>query len=122
MAKDSLSSNRKQLTFARVQQRTDLIGKNVLVADARRQRPYWFDGRFLAAADLRREQDYFLLRQSDLGRAGGEGVADGLLVKTELDGITNTEIFVIEPGFGFTDTGEFVGIAQSLRVFPADVA
>src|SRR5512141_482611 len=49
-----------------------------LVEDARRERPRWFDGRFLAARDLVREQQYFLTREADLGRAAGSGVATGL--------------------------------------------
>ena len=31
-----------------------------LIINSQRTRPYWFDGRFLAARDLAREQDYFL--------------------------------------------------------------
>jgi len=48
-----------------------LAGQNngSLVIDSQRSRPYWFDGRFLAARDLQREQDYFLQRQADLGQA-----------------------------------------------------
>ena len=49
----------------------------LLVRDDRRRRPFYFDGRFLAAADLVRDQDYFLTRQADLGRAGGAGVVGG---------------------------------------------
>ena len=51
-----------------------------VVLDSRRTRPLWFDGRFLAASDLEREQNYFLQRQADLGQAGGFGVMHGLLV------------------------------------------
>ncbi len=40
-----------------------------LVIDSQRTRPLWFDGRFLAARDLQREQDYFLQRQADLSLA-----------------------------------------------------
>ncbi len=52
----------------------------VLVEDTRRERPRWFDGRFLAARDLIRDQQYFLTREADLGRAAGSGVATGLHV------------------------------------------
>src|SRR5215218_6561845 len=54
---------------------------NTLVVDDRRRRPLYFDGRFLAARDLTREQAYFLTRQADLGRAGGAGVVHGLEVR-----------------------------------------
>ena len=50
----------------------------VLVIDDSRRRPRYFDGRFLTARDLTREQNYFLARQSDIGRAGGSGVVTGL--------------------------------------------
>ena len=53
-----------------------------LVIDSQRSRPYWFDGRFLAARDLQREQDYFLQRQADLGQAAGFSVIHGLWVDT----------------------------------------
>ena len=51
-----------------------LLDTGSLVLDERRKRPRYFDGRFLAARDLTREQTYFLTRQADLGRAGGSGV------------------------------------------------
>ena len=51
-----------------VLQQSDLISQNngSIVLDSRRDLPLWFDGRFLAAKDLEREQDYFLQRQADL--------------------------------------------------------
>ena len=53
----------------------------VLIEDARRERPRYFDGRFLAARDLIRDQQYFLTREADLGQAAGSGVALGLFVR-----------------------------------------
>src|SRR5438128_121099 len=52
-----------------------------VVRESRKTRPLWFDGRFLAARDLERDQNYFLQRQADLGRAAGFGVLHGLLVE-----------------------------------------
>ena len=52
----------------------------VLIVDGRRIRPLYFDGRFLTARDLTREQSYFLTRLSDLGRSRGFGVVNGLQV------------------------------------------
>lgn len=121
MSTDTFESRRERLTFDRVEQRSDLLRRNVLIADPQRQRPFWFDGRFLAGADLKREQDYFLLRQSDLGRAAGEGVAEGLLVTESVDSQTRAEILVITAGFGFTDTGELVSVPGAVRVNPADI-
>mgnify|MGYP003510254501 CR=1 FL=1 len=37
-----------------------------IIANPSRRRPRYFDGRFLAAGDLTREQDYFLDRGCDL--------------------------------------------------------
>src|SRR5271163_2410531 len=59
---------------------TTYQGNGSVVLDSQLARPLWFDGRFLAASDLEREQNYFLQRQANLGRAGGFGVMHGLLV------------------------------------------
>ena len=53
-----------------------------IVLDSRRNRTLYFDGRFLAARDLARDQNYFLTRQADLARAAGFGVVHGLQVST----------------------------------------
>lgn len=78
----------------------------VLVVDHRRSRPLWFDGRFLAARDLNREQDYFLTRQADLAEAAGTGIAEGLEVSP---GATATELR-ISPGHGVASGGVRVAI------------
>ena len=46
-----------------------LRAAGVLIEDPRRERPRYFDGRFLAARDLIRDQQYILAREADLGRA-----------------------------------------------------
>ncbi|MBC8009093.1 MAG: hypothetical protein H7067_03235, partial [Burkholderiales bacterium] len=51
-----------------------------VVADTRRTRPRFFDGKFLTAADLMQEQNYLLTRQADLARTLGFGVVSGLRV------------------------------------------
>src|SRR5438874_13275698 len=81
-----------------------LKASGTLVIDDRRSRPLYFDGRFLAARDLTREQNYVLIRQADLGRAGGAGVVEGLLVR---HGPAATSI-AIDPGHGVTTSGELV--------------
>lgn len=88
-----------------------------LVVDHRRRRPLYFDGRFLAARDLVREQNYFLTRQSDLGRAGGFGVVDGLYVDR---GGTPSSL-VITAGHGVTPAGELVVVPSDLAIELTDV-
>lgn len=82
------------------------------IKDDRRRRPLYFDGRFLAARDLTREQDYFLARQADLGRAGGFGVVAGL-VASEQDGR-----IAISAGHGVTPSGEMVVLSEPLVLDP----
>lgn len=88
-----------------------------LVQDARRERPRWFDGRFLAARDLIREQQYFLTREADLGQAAGSGVAVGLAVS---EGAA-AQSLVIGAGHGVTPSGELVLLHSSLTVRLADI-
>ncbi len=96
---------------------TPTPGSGTIVIDANRRRPLYFDGRFLAARDLTREQEYFLTRQADLNRAGGMGVVAGLGVKP---GQTATAIR-IEPGHGATPSGALVLISDEIEIDLADV-
>jgi hypothetical protein len=112
---------RESLAGISRERREELIAQQALVADPRRWRPRWFDGRFLAASDLQAEQNYFLVRQADIGRAGGAGVVDGLMVRERIEAGTGLEKLRIEPGFGFTDTGELVTLLDALEVEPANV-
>lgn len=86
------------------------VRNGTVVIDQRRRRPLYFDGRFLAARDLTREQTYFLSRQADLGRAVGAGVVRGLLVTG-----SNTSV-QITPGHGITSSGELVLLPEALTV------
>jgi len=88
-----------------------------VILDPRLTRPRYFDGRFLTARDLTREQTYFLTRQADLGRAGGSGVVSGLGVER---GATASSV-QIQPGHGITPTGELVMVPQSLTLELSDV-
>ena len=119
MALNTLGSNRDQLLNLAIADRERLIAQQVLVGDSRRWRPRWFDGRFLAASDLQAEQNYFLVRQSDIGRAGGSGIVDGLMVSEVVT--TGVERLRIEPGSGVTDTGELIVLPEALLVDPANV-
>jgi hypothetical protein len=93
-----------------------LLTNGTLAVDERRRRPFYFDGRFLTARDLIREQNYFLARQADLGRAEGSGVITGLNV-TQTGGST----MAITRGNGITMTGELVTVSADLSVNLADV-
>jgi hypothetical protein len=88
-----------------------------LVDDARRERPRYFDGRFLAARDLIRDQQYFLAREADLGRASGAGVASGLQVRR---GSTPSTL-LISPGQGITPAGELVLLPRELTLNLANI-
>jgi hypothetical protein len=121
MPLNTLGSNRDQLINLSVADRERLITEDVLVGDPRRWRPRWFDGRFLAASDLQGEQNYFLIRQADLARAGGSGVIDGLMVSEGADSTSGADRLRVEPGQGVTDTGELVVLFDPLLVNPADV-
>lgn len=90
----------------------DLKKRGAVFLDPRRTRPLWFDGRFLKAQDLNREQEYFLTRQADLAVATGTGVVDGLYVSLGKTATTLT----IAKGYGTTFGGERVMIANDLSV------
>jgi hypothetical protein len=94
-----------------------LRASGALIVDERRRRPLYFDGRFLTARDLTREQQYFLARQADLGRAGGTGVVNGLMVTS-----SNGTSLTIEPGHGVTIGGETVILPKPLRIRLTDLA
>src|SRR5215467_2645606 len=76
-------------------QAATLKANGALVIDERRTRTRYFDGRFLAAKDETRDQNYFLTRLADLGRAGGTGVVSGLFVQQ-----ASPTIIVIHSGQG----------------------
>lgn len=86
------------------------LREGTVIIDQRRRRPLYFDGRFLAARDLTREQTYFLSRQADLGRAGGVGIVQGLMVSGERTSLH------ITPGHGVTTSGELVLLPEALSV------
>jgi hypothetical protein len=111
------------LTLGAARERIDpveaptLRNRGVLVEDPRRQRPRYFDGRFLAARDLIRDQQYFLTREADLGRAAGSGVAHGLSVA---EGATPQTVR-IGAGEGLTGAGELVLLPRSLTIDLSDI-
>jgi len=96
-----------------------------VVADSRRTRPLFFDGKFLTAADLNREQGYLLTRQADLSRSLGFGVAEGLRVersdKTASNVAGATASLRITAGHGLTPSGETVLLPRDTLVDLSDV-
>ncbi len=93
--------------------------KGTIVTDDRRRRPLWFDGRFLDAQALKAEQNYFLARQSDIGRVAGFGVINGLGVTFHQ---TKSRTISIEAGHGLTPSGSLVVLSEPLSVDLAAVA
>ena len=101
-----------QRTVVSVDTARTLREANLMVEESHRVRPRWFDGKFLAARDLTREQAYFLARQAGFARALGTGVVEGLEVS---QGSVATELQV-SPGFGYTTAGELVALTGPVRV------
>jgi hypothetical protein len=94
-----------------------LRAAGVLIDDARRQRPRYFDGRFLAARDLIRDQQYFLTREADLGQAAGSGVAAGLFVEQG----NAPQTLTVRAGHGATPAGELVLLPRDVNVQLANI-
>jgi hypothetical protein len=93
-----------------------------LVVDSQRTRPYWFDGRFLAARDLQREQDYFLQRQADLGHAAGFSVIHGLWVDMpSANSSVDADVVIIRSGQGLTPAGELVLMPSDMTIHLSDL-
>jgi hypothetical protein len=112
---DRLDFDRRRLT----QEALQLLPQGAVVLDERRSRPLWFDGLFLTAAALSREQSYFLARQADLARTLGAGVVEGLMVE-EVAG--RPTALLIRQGHGLTPAGEPVVLPRDLVVELADIA
>ena len=95
-----------------------LAAVGLIGIDARRARPRYFDGRFLTAADLTRDQQASLARQSELARAPGSGVVHGLNVTRGAD----ARALVISAGHGIAPSGETVALESALTIDLADAA
>ena len=109
-------ADRENLSLAEQNRHRD---SGALIEDDRRRRPLWFDGRFLDAAALKREQNYFIARQDDIAQVAGTGVVDGLLV-ARIDG--KARAITIDPGQGITPSGEVVTLPDPVEIDLADVA
>lgn len=109
MAINNLAPLRTAISIEAAKQLRDT---QLLIDESHRVRPRYFDGKFLAARDLTRDQAYFLARQAGYARALGPGVVDGLLVAA---GDTPSQIKV-GAGFGYTPGGELVSLNGAVRV------
>jgi hypothetical protein len=97
-----------------------LLDTGSLLLDDRRRRPLYFDGRFLTARDLTRDQNYVLTRQADLSRTGNPGVVQGLMVtRDEASGATFVRL---SAGHGITPSGELVLVSEETTIDLANVA
>jgi hypothetical protein len=94
-----------------------LKARNLLIDESHRRRPRYFDGRFLAARDLTRDQAYFLARQAAYARALGPGVVEGL----EVSRGARTDTLRVSGGFGYTQAGEIVSLSRPVEVSLADM-
>jgi hypothetical protein len=88
-----------------------------VIIDERRRRTRYFDGRFLAAKDQIRDQDYALTRLADLGRAAGMGVISGLMLER-----SGPAAIVIHQGQGVTPAGEMVLVPADITIDLSDIA
>jgi hypothetical protein len=94
-----------------------LRARNLLIDESHRRRPRYFDGRFLAARDLTRDQAYFLARQAAYARALGPGVVEGL----EVSRGARADVLRVTTGFGYTPAGEIVSLSRTVDVSLADM-
>lgn len=99
----------------------DLQRRGVLAVDPDRTMPLWFDGRFLTARDLNRQQSYFMARHGALGRSIGSGVIEGLDVSID-DGASSQDTIRIAPGQGIAFDGAHIHLPSQLVLKLSDLA
>ena len=116
MINDKKHSVRELIGLNEYQQMAE---RGVIITDDRRRRPLWFDGRFLDAAALKSEQNYFLGRQADIARVAGHGVLEGLQVSLDE---ARARSIKISSGQGMTAAGARVLLDDEIKVDLADVA
>ncbi|MGC1494429.1 MAG: hypothetical protein WA790_01380 [Sulfitobacter sp.] len=87
-----------------------------VIFDGRRSRTAWFEGQHVTADHFNRDQSYHLTRQADLGRAIGQGVAEGLEVSSNA-----ATALTITAGLGLAPSGEVIQLGQDLTLDLADI-
>ena len=96
--------------------------QGLLAMDPERALPRWFDGRYLTARDLTREQNYFLSRQAAIGKAIGRGVIEGLDVGMDPGATAERSRIIIGAGQGIAFDGAHIILPRTLEVNLADIA
>ena len=96
--------------------------EGVLAMDPERTLPLWFDGRYLTARDLNREQNYFLSRQAAIGKAVGRGVVEGLEVTVDTEAGAEGSRIIISAGQGIAFDGAHILLPGDLEIDLADLA
>lgn len=99
----------------------DLQRQGVLAVDPDRTLPLWFDGRFLTARDLNRQQSYFMARHNALGRSIGSGVIEGLDVSIG-EGASAQDTIRIAPGQGIAFDGAHIHLPAQMVLKLSDLA
>lgn len=99
----------------------DLQRQGVLAVDPDRTLPLWFDGRFLTARDLNRQQSYFVARHSALGRTIGSGVIEGLDVSIG-EGASAQDTIRIAAGQGIAFDGAHIHLPSQMVLKLSDLA
>jgi hypothetical protein len=124
MPSTSITSQRIESTVRSADEQRALesaIQSGAIVVDSGRRRPFYFDGRFLTAADLAGDQDYARARQSDLAQAIGAGVVRGLEVTVKPGAIAASPVIDIAAGVGITPAGDLVTIDTPKSVKLEDI-
>ncbi len=99
----------------------DLQRRGVLAMDPDRTLPLWFDGRFLTARDLNRQQSYFMARHGALGRSIGSGVIEGLDVAIG-QGAGAQDNITVAPGQGIAFDGAHIHLPAPMVLKLSDLA
>jgi hypothetical protein len=98
------------------------LASGTIVINGENVRPFYFNGRYLTAADLSADQNYVRARQSDLAQAIGAGVVQGLMVWVKAGSTAATAVLRIEPGIGITPAGDLIGLEAPRDLRLEDVA
>jgi len=107
------------VSFRRTRIAPAALPRGAVLIDQTRERTSWAEGMFVTSAHFNRDQSYVVARQSDLGRAIGAGVIEGLEVSLAPDDPTSV---IIEPGLGIGGGGESIVLHASVRIGLADIA
>lgn len=105
--------------FRRTRLLQSQLPEGAVLIDQTRERTSWDEGMFVTSTHFNRDQSYVIARHSDLGRAVGAGVIDGLEVTRKLDDPT---ALVVAPGLGIGGGGESVVLHGKVTISLADIA